>query len=343
MTAPTTYPVGTKYRAKGKYWARGYHTGVDYLAPTGSKVKAPDDSEILHAGRGGWGEAYGIHVVGRCEVDGIAYEWIVAHLSRVEVKAGQRVTNGTLLGLSGATGNVTGPHVHFEVRKSPFRYGNDVNPTIVSGAPVVHTRKAPGRRFAHYTKPGYRATNSYKGLRRARKEHYGWVDLDWQLSGDKAPKPINTHWGTPKTEKWTLRGKPITTAFKHLPWSTIKQLRTADGYKIHTPIEMFRKAKALGLRIEFEAKGDARWEDPAIWERIARVARIVWGDAWKSHVEVKTLSNLTGGQTAALRRLAAAESVGFTTILLARGTAKTKVFNTDAVTYVRGSTRKYPS
>lgn len=145
---PTTYPVGTIWHAPGKHWALGYHTGVDYLAPTGSKVVAPTNSVIKFAGRygkGSWGSAYGNHVVGETVINGVTYQWIVAHLSKTSVKAGQVVSQGHQVGLSGATGNVTGPHVHFEVRRPPFTYGKDVNPAVLVTASGGNTPVNPDR------------------------------------------------------------------------------------------------------------------------------------------------------------------------------------------------------
>ena len=49
------------------------------------------------------------------------------HLSSIGVSVGQAVTPGQQIGLSGATGNVTGPHLHFEARTSP-EYGSDIDP-----------------------------------------------------------------------------------------------------------------------------------------------------------------------------------------------------------------------
>lgn len=134
MSAPSTAPIGTKYGVPGKMWAAGRHTGIDFLCPTGSTLKAPVLSKIIHAGPNsstGWGAAYGIHVIGECKVGGVTYRWITAHMRSVSVKAGQTVRRGMNLGYSNATGNVTGPHCHFEVRKGTFAYGKDVNPSVL--------------------------------------------------------------------------------------------------------------------------------------------------------------------------------------------------------------------
>lgn len=140
---PTTYPIGTGYRVKGDHWALGYHTGVDYLTPKGSPVVAPRASRILHAGTDGWGPAYGLHVIGETVAGGLTYRWICAHLSRVNVRVGQDVDAGDLIGLSGDSGNVTGPHLHFEVRRPDYAYGKDISPTMVTLAPPDPARVKP--------------------------------------------------------------------------------------------------------------------------------------------------------------------------------------------------------
>lgn len=137
---PSSYPIGTAYKVPGNHWAAGYHTGVDYLAPVGSPVVAPANSTIVFAGRdGGWGPAYGLHVIGATVVGGVGYHWIVAHLKDAAITEGMTVRRGDLVGHSGQSGNVTGPHLHFEVRRSPYRYGDDVNPAILTRDPVPAT------------------------------------------------------------------------------------------------------------------------------------------------------------------------------------------------------------
>ncbi|MEV7867953.1 LysM peptidoglycan-binding domain-containing M23 family metallopeptidase [Streptomyces sp. NPDC088124] len=113
--------VGTAYRAAGGSWSSGYHTGVDFVAPSGTTVKAVGAGTVVSAGNGG---AYGNQVVIQHE-NGMYSQY--AHLSSLSVSAGQSVSTGQQIGLSGATGNVTGPHLHFEIRTGPD-YGSDVDP-----------------------------------------------------------------------------------------------------------------------------------------------------------------------------------------------------------------------
>jgi murein DD-endopeptidase MepM/ murein hydrolase activator NlpD len=113
--------VGTAYKTAGSMWSSGYHTGVDFVAPTGTALKAVGAGTVVSAG---WGGAYGNQVVIKL-ADGYYAQY--AHLSSISVSAGQSVSGGQQIGLSGATGNVTGPHLHFEIRTTPA-YGSDLDP-----------------------------------------------------------------------------------------------------------------------------------------------------------------------------------------------------------------------
>ncbi|WP_037673437.1 LysM peptidoglycan-binding domain-containing M23 family metallopeptidase [Streptomyces griseus] len=113
--------IGTPYHMAGSMWSSGYHTGVDFVVPTGTSLKAVAAGTVVSAG---WGGAYGNQVVIKL---GDGYYAQYAHLSSISVSAGQTVTEGQQIGLSGATGNVTGPHLHFEIRTTPD-YGSDVDP-----------------------------------------------------------------------------------------------------------------------------------------------------------------------------------------------------------------------
>ncbi|TLS47966.1 LysM peptidoglycan-binding domain-containing protein [Streptomyces montanus] len=113
--------VGTPYHLAGSMWSSGYHTGVDFVVPTGTSLKAVGAGTVVSAG---WGGAYGNQVVIKLNEGHYAQ---YAHLSSLSVSAGQSVTEGQQIGLSGATGNVTGPHLHFEIRTTPD-YGSDVDP-----------------------------------------------------------------------------------------------------------------------------------------------------------------------------------------------------------------------
>ncbi|WP_330172643.1 LysM peptidoglycan-binding domain-containing M23 family metallopeptidase [Streptomyces sp. NBC_01498] len=113
--------ITTQYRASGSSWASGYHTGVDFAVGTGTTVKAVAPGTVVSAG---WAGSYGNEVVIRHD-DGQYSQY--GHLSSISVSAGQSVGAGDQIGLSGSTGNSTGPHLHFEIRTGPG-YGSDVDP-----------------------------------------------------------------------------------------------------------------------------------------------------------------------------------------------------------------------
>jgi murein DD-endopeptidase MepM/ murein hydrolase activator NlpD len=114
-------PIGTSYHAEGSSWSKGYHTGVDFLVPTGTSVKAIEKGTVVSAG---WAGSYGYQVVIR-HADGRYSQY--AHLSAISVRDGQSVGEGQRIGRSGSTGNTTGPHLHFEVRTGPG-FGSDIDP-----------------------------------------------------------------------------------------------------------------------------------------------------------------------------------------------------------------------
>ncbi|MFI6461338.1 transglycosylase family protein [Streptomyces sp. NPDC050538] len=121
LVAPVNAPIGTAYHAEGSAWSKGYHTGVDFLVPTGTSVKAIENGTVVSAG---WAGSYGYQVVIR-HADGRYSQY--AHLSAISVRDGQSVGEGQRIGRSGSTGNTTGPHLHFEVRTGPG-FGSDIDP-----------------------------------------------------------------------------------------------------------------------------------------------------------------------------------------------------------------------
>jgi murein DD-endopeptidase MepM/ murein hydrolase activator NlpD len=92
----------------------GQHTGVDILTPIGTELLAPCAGKVTHAGHypehAGYGNFVSIEMAGPKEYTVVN----VCHLAVVSVSAGDFVQVGDRLGLSGATGNVQGPHVHID-------------------------------------------------------------------------------------------------------------------------------------------------------------------------------------------------------------------------------------
>ncbi|MFD8416566.1 peptidoglycan DD-metalloendopeptidase family protein [Streptomyces sp. NPDC059650] len=113
--------IGTGYHVSGAWWSSGYHTGVDFPVGMGTAVRAVGPGTVVTAG---WNPAYGYQVVIK-HGDGKYSQY--AHHNSLNVVAGQRVKGGDRIGWSGATGNVSGPHLHFEIRTGP-EYGSDIDP-----------------------------------------------------------------------------------------------------------------------------------------------------------------------------------------------------------------------
>lgn len=105
-------------RSAPKKGASTYHKGVDWATPIGTAVMASSGGTVTKAG---WGSGYG-YVVYIDHGDGRQTRY--GHLSKVLVKAGQKVSQGEKIALSGNTGVSTGPHIHFEILIG----GTQVNP-----------------------------------------------------------------------------------------------------------------------------------------------------------------------------------------------------------------------
>jgi len=126
--APFANPVKTAfrftsqfgYRRDPKTGGRRMHSGVDFAAGLGTPLYATADGVVVHAG---WQSGYGRLVKIQHE---FGIETRYAHLSRLRVKVGQRVSRGQRIGDMGASGRVTGVHLHYEVRVG----GKAVNPMI---------------------------------------------------------------------------------------------------------------------------------------------------------------------------------------------------------------------
>jgi murein DD-endopeptidase MepM/ murein hydrolase activator NlpD len=91
---------------------RRHHDGIDYFAKVGDPVQAAADGEVTFAGNKG---EYGIAIEIRHDA---GWTTIYAHLNWPTVRAGDCVKAGAVIGASGNTGFLTGPHLHFEIRQN---------------------------------------------------------------------------------------------------------------------------------------------------------------------------------------------------------------------------------
>ena len=118
----SNHTIGTSYGVAGSYWSSGYHTGIDFPVLSGTPVYSVGDGQVFDTG---YNSAYGNFV----EIyHGNNVYSFYAHATSVRVSVGQKVSKGQQIMISGSTGNVSGPHLHFEIRTPGYRYANCVNP-----------------------------------------------------------------------------------------------------------------------------------------------------------------------------------------------------------------------
>lgn len=111
------------------------HRGIDYGCPTGTPILASDDGTVTLVKDLPTG--YGKYIM--IQHDG-GYQTIYAHLSSLGVRVGQDVTKGDVIAMSGNTGNSTGPHLHFEVRKQGIQIDpKGVLQSVLDADPISST------------------------------------------------------------------------------------------------------------------------------------------------------------------------------------------------------------
>ena len=124
-TMPVSARVSSKFgrRVHPVTGAKSFHEGIDLAAVKGTKVGVSGPGVVVRAGKGG---TYGNIVI----VDhGGGLESRYAHLDSINVKVGQQLATGESVGTVGSTGRVTGPHLHFEVRRG----GKAIDPSKLLG------------------------------------------------------------------------------------------------------------------------------------------------------------------------------------------------------------------
>lgn len=136
---PAIQPVANKdlrrigsyfgYRTDPFYKVTKFHEGIDFTAPVGTDIYSTGDGQVvkIEFSRRGYGNLI--------EIDhGFGYRTVYAHLSKMNVKMGQKVSRGEVIGFVGNTGKSTAPHLHYEVRKNgkavdPINFFfNDITP-----------------------------------------------------------------------------------------------------------------------------------------------------------------------------------------------------------------------
>ena len=137
------------------------HLGVDYGAPSGTPVRVVGDGVVDFAG---WQNGYGNVISVRHNGSDTT---LYAHLSRVDVRKGQAVTQGQRIGAVGATGWATGPHLHFEFRVN----GNHQNPIQVA-------RRSEGVKLTAEQRPMFDRVAQATRLKLAAAASAGVADIE---------------------------------------------------------------------------------------------------------------------------------------------------------------------
>src|SRR3954471_11446815 len=115
------HPIARAWRA---------HQGIDYAAPTGTRVRAVGEAVVDYAGpRGGYGNVVILRHHGQ-------YTTVYAHLSRIAVRRGARIAQNDTIGFVGQTGWATGPHLHYEFRVAGEER-NPVAPSPPAASPIA--------------------------------------------------------------------------------------------------------------------------------------------------------------------------------------------------------------
>jgi hypothetical protein len=257
---------------------------------------------------------------------------------------------GTDSGPTPATGYPTGGYrVYADLNVNDNQGSKEPGYQVING---TVTFAAPGKAFYHSDKRIKNAGGVYadaaKGTKAAHAKGYSWIDQDGQLVFRSRPQKlagaarvsqaselvwVNAH-GSPFNPKWLKKGR-----FETKTWDAIK-----NRPGLRDAAKTLKQNARYGLSVEWEVKDVKPFTKAATLDaafaNLAALARQYYGDSWSSKVEIKVLSNLSGGQKYALKVLKRAHAYGFTTMFLARGKATATQIPATAqpyVTYVRGA------
>lgn len=195
---------------------------------------------------------------------------------------------------------------------------------------VMPARPVPKRRVFHvHGKTPYRVEDSFRGVKLAKAQRYGWIDLDCHVTSDGVL--VITHWPQPRHEGFRAPGKSAEAqavnvkVFGHakiedLTWAEVSLLRTPDHYRIWRADELVPIALRNGLNVELEMK------TTAITQKHLGALRDKLSD--QTRVQVKALPQFYPA-------LEGAHKAGFVTLILGRN-ARIPAVAQPYITYRRG-------
>ena len=165
-------------------WTPSGHAGIDYAASVGTKIPSTIDGKVIKS----WASPYG----GGNETqiyDGSKYTHIFMHQSKRKVSAGQKVHQGQIIGLTGNTGNSTGPHLHWQVNKGKGFLNNhpdSVNPLTWAKQAAKSGGKSGGSRAASKWRPEIIKALRANGLPTSAAYVNAWIRQVQSESGGNA-------------------------------------------------------------------------------------------------------------------------------------------------------------
>lgn len=223
------------------YSSGKYHGGTDFPVSLNSPVYSTCDGEVVAVTS--LTTSYGKHIKIRATVNGETVYMRYCHLNGFNVNVGDKVSAGQQIGISGSTGNSTGPHMHYEVRNANDYYGD-------ASSPNLNPRNyLPGTSYTFETN----GSNNFPG-----DEDTSWNVPVWKTANSK----LNTYndWGTQESNRWIDAGdncyieKVYTNGFVRVMYPTPSGDRwayaSASGFSLekkqtsHNPLGYFDWVKS---------------------------------------------------------------------------------------------------
>lgn len=178
------------YRIHPIHGGQTFHRGIDLVTePWNGPVYAFMEGRVRFASEGVTGSGFGGYGLTVALQDHRGYLHCYAHLSRIAVTVGQRVKRGQLIGNQGSTGQSTGPHVHYEIRKtSTPSYGYTASEDGVT-EPVAYLQAEYGTGSQEQEAPPMTTEQKkmFEAMQKTLEIQGGWIQQQEQLSNMDCP------------------------------------------------------------------------------------------------------------------------------------------------------------
>lgn len=251
------FEVTCEYRKKGS-WQAGFHTGIDLVGKSSKNIYSVCNGTVIMTSvlYGAYGKAIKIKDSETGKI------FLFAHLSKIYVKKGQKVTRATKIGVMGNTGNSTGSHLHIEMRKAEDKYGVVEN--------IAEYMKIPNEK-GMYNSNDYKIKNDIEY--QAHIQDIGWQELktNWQIAGTE---------GREKRIEAIMINSNISLKYRvHMEgkgWSEWK----SNGEIVGTVGES-RRIEAIEIIAEKPIKGQAHVQNEG-WQKEIIGSPIILGTTGKS-------------------------------------------------------------